>query len=174
MFTLSTSALCGILLVGGKNVQAGKMSHGELVSFGTYSFLLALGTVGVMKACGEYSKAMLSAVRLYKLLYFDDANNDDDTEDSTDTGRPAKASPTEHVPIEAAQVQSIAMEHVSFHYRNDTSKMILQNVSLRIQRGEVVALVGKNGAGRSCEIQLLHDTFGMMVLVVVFLSSFLV
>merc|ERR1712232_333996 len=69
MFTLSTSALCGVLFAGGKAVEKKRMTHGNLVSFSTYSFMLALGSAGLTRAVGEYMKGMRCATRLYALTY---------------------------------------------------------------------------------------------------------
>ncbi|MFD3399123.1 ATP-binding cassette domain-containing protein [Kribbella sp. NPDC058693] len=50
------------------------------------------------------------------------------------------------------QVESIALEHVSFRYGEAP---VLQDVCIEARRGELVALVGVNGAGKSTAINLL-------------------
>lgn len=49
---------------------------------------------------------------------------------------------------------SLAFEHVSFRYQGSEHE-VLQNISLEIQKGEHVAIVGENGAGKSTFIKLL-------------------
>jgi ATP-binding cassette subfamily B protein len=51
-----------------------------------------------------------------------------------------------------SQVESVALEHVSFRYDD---KPVLRDVSIEARRGELVALVGVNGAGKSTAINLL-------------------
>src|SRR5437773_5010112 len=51
-------------------------------------------------------------------------------------------------------VEGIRLEHVSFAYPG-TSRRVLDNVSLELKPGSVVAIVGENGAGKSTLVKLL-------------------
>jgi subfamily B ATP-binding cassette protein MsbA len=53
-----------------------------------------------------------------------------------------------------AFAREIAFEHVSFSY-TPGSTMILQNVSLQARKGDVIALVGSSGAGKTTLVNLL-------------------
>lgn len=52
------------------------------------------------------------------------------------------------------EFQSLEFKNVSFKYP-DTSKVILKNVSFKINKGETIAVVGINGAGKSTLVKLL-------------------
>lgn len=156
MFTLGSTALCGILLAGRQAVKANKMSSGQLTSFGTYSFMLALGSAGIVRALAQYSRGMQSATRVYKLIH--DADEDSKSGPAGET----LVSSTDQVDtstVYMGEVQSISLENVSFSYRTNHVKLILKNVSLSLSRGEVVVLVGKNGSGKSTIASLLSGLY---------------
>jgi ATP-binding cassette subfamily B protein len=66
------------------------------------------------------------------------------------------ASMTEHAdrPAPERLVDGIRFEHVSFAYPG-TSRPVLDDVSLDLKPGSVVAIVGENGAGKSTLVKLL-------------------
>lgn len=55
---------------------------------------------------------------------------------------------------QSAEVSSISFENVTFTYPNETISA-LQNINLKIDKGQHIALVGKTGAGKSTLAQLL-------------------
>ncbi len=55
---------------------------------------------------------------------------------------------------EAEEFQSLEFKNVTFKYP-DTSRIILKNVSFKINKGETIAVVGINGAGKSTLVKLL-------------------
>eukprot|EP00934_Nitzschia_sp_Nitz4_P007382 Nitzschia sp. Nitz4//scaffold2_size372955//182372//184423//NITZ4_000426-RA/size372955-processed-gene-0.507-mRNA-1//-1//CDS//3329546787//7372//frame0 len=146
MFCLSTSALCGIFHAGGNAIRDNRMTHGQLVSFGTYSFLLALGSAGVVKALGDFSRGVLSGVRLYRLI-------------GPEQKQVLDNEPTEKVKVDYEHVEKLAVEDLQFAYRSDPSKTILRNVSLQLSRGEIVVVTGKNGAGKSTMAMILAGLY---------------
>eukprot|EP00536_Pseudo-nitzschia_multiseries_P010438 jgi/Psemu1/289089/fgenesh1_pg.318_\ len=155
MFGLSSTAFCGILLAGRRAVKAEKMTSGQLTSFGTYSFMLALGSAGVVRAMIEYSKGMQCAARLYRLID-GDGDGDDDTA-PTDSERDTAA--INHPPLDTDAVQKLSVEKVDFSYKANPSKTVLNDLSFSLSRGEVVALVGKNGSGKSTAASILAGMY---------------
>jgi ATP-binding cassette, subfamily B, bacterial MsbA len=49
---------------------------------------------------------------------------------------------------------SLVLDHVSFHYE-DSPDLVLNNVNFSVQRGEIVALVGPSGGGKSTLVDLI-------------------
>jgi ATP-binding cassette, subfamily B, bacterial len=62
------------------------------------------------------------------------------------------------VPVPAHLRQGIRLEHVSFAYPG-TSKLVLEDVSLTLPAGAVIAIVGENGAGKTTLVKLLAKMY---------------
>lgn len=63
---------------------------------------------------------------------------------------------------ESIDFESISFENISFQYENecDDNPFALNNINLKINRGEVVFIVGGNGSGKSTFINILTGLYG--------------
>jgi ATP-binding cassette subfamily B protein len=61
-------------------------------------------------------------------------------------------------PVPASLHQGIRLDHVSFSYPG-TSRAVLDDVSLTLPAGAVVAIVGENGAGKTTLVKLLAKMY---------------
>jgi ATP-binding cassette subfamily B protein len=61
-------------------------------------------------------------------------------------------------PVPAAVRHGIRLDHVSFAYPG-TSRVVLDDVSLSLPAGSVVAIVGENGAGKTTLVKLLAKMY---------------
>lgn len=143
IFAASSSALFMVFNAGGRAVAGGRMTAGELTSFTTYTFLLGLGTSGIFKSLGEMTQGMICAERVFRLI-----------------GSPQEAEKRECVHentsgVDISAIDSISMNNVEFIYKANIHKKILKGVSLKLRRGEVICLVGKNGSGKTTIASLL-------------------
>src|SRR3954462_6622094 len=127
-----------VLWQGGRQVLAGNLTAGALVSFLLYALYVA-GAVGSLASLfGAYQEAVGAARRVFDLLQ---------TESSVkDPARPLRLPQ----PLRG----EVAMHAVSFRY-SPVLPEVLHDVSLRINAGEVVALVGPSGAGKATIASLL-------------------
>ena len=127
-----------VLWQGGRQVLAGNLTAGALVSFLLYALYVA-GAVGSLASLfGAYQEAVGAARRVFDLLEAESAVKD----------------PVRPVKLTRPLRGEIAMDKVGFHY-NPSLPEVLQDVSLRIGAGEVVALVGPSGAGKTTIASLL-------------------
>jgi ATP-binding cassette subfamily B protein len=62
------------------------------------------------------------------------------------------------LPVPSALRSGIRFDHVSFAYPG-TSRVVLENVSLTLPAGAVVAIVGENGAGKTTLVKLLAKMY---------------
>ena len=61
-------------------------------------------------------------------------------------------------PVPATLRQGIRLDHVSFAYPG-TSRLVLDDVSLHLPAGSVVAVVGENGAGKTTLVKLIAKMY---------------
>ena len=61
--------------------------------------------------------------------------------------------------LDPSTVNSISLTDVNFSYRSNPNKTVLRDINLTLQRGEVVALVGKNGSGKTTIASMLAGLY---------------
>ncbi len=54
--------------------------------------------------------------------------------------------------------ESIKFDHIYFHY-DDSSELVLNNLNFTVKRGEIIALVGPSGGGKSTFVDLIPRFF---------------
>jgi subfamily B ATP-binding cassette protein MsbA len=127
-----------VLWQGGRLVLEGSLTAGALVSFLLYALYVA-GAVGSLASLfGAYQEAVGAAKRVFDLL----------------ASKPTVADPAAPIAMPARARGEVALENVSFQYAPHLPE-VLHGVSLRIASGEVVALVGPSGAGKTTIASLL-------------------
>ncbi len=139
VFLLGFGAITFCLWVGGREVLEGRMTGGDLSAFVLYAVLVATSGGTISELWGELQRAAGAAERLVELL----------------NERPAITAPAEPVPLPEPPVGRIAFENVSFRYPARPDRSALEQVSLTVEPGETVALVGPSGAGKTTVFQLL-------------------
>jgi ATP-binding cassette subfamily B protein len=70
----------------------------------------------------------------------------------------ASLNATADTPVPAGVLTGIRLDHVSFSYPG-TSRVVLDDVSLTLPAGAVVAIVGENGAGKTTLVKLLAKMY---------------
>ena len=137
------TGVVGVLWIGARDVRDGVMSPGQLVQFVIYAIMVAGSVAALSEIWGELQRAAGATERLVELLSADDP--------ITDPDKPA-ALPN---PLRG----EIAFTDVNFHYPSRPGIKALSGFSLRVERGETVALVGPSGAGKTTVFQLLLRFF---------------
>lgn len=138
-FAVFTAAVI-VLWQGGVLVTEGKLTAGKLFTFLIYTLTIA-GSVGSLaQFFSSYQESVGAAERVFEYL--------ERTSPITDPPVPVELA----VPVQGR----IAFEQVSFRYGTDpASPLVLEGIDLRLEPGEIVALVGPSGAGKTTLVSLL-------------------
>lgn len=125
-----------ILWFGGYQVVHGALTAGSLVAFLTYAVNLANPVKRISRVFGTIQKAMGAADRVFSVL--------DTTESIMDQSN-AKILP---------EVKGfVEFKNVGFAY--DNGRTIISSLSLTAKPGQVVAIVGPSGAGKTTLVNLI-------------------
>ncbi len=142
MMAFSNIGLAIILLVGGRQTIQGTISPGDFVAFLNYLGLLtwpmmALGWVANMIQRGKASLDRVAAIL---------------------AERPEIADPAEPVPLPDLR-DAVGMESVGFRFSPNDGPRVLEDISLRVEKGKTLGIVGPPGSGKSTLLCLIPRLF---------------
>jgi ATP-binding cassette subfamily B protein len=144
---VALGAIVGLLWFGARDVMAGRLSGGTLSQFVLYAVFAASSLGQLSEVYGEVQLAAGAAERISELL--------DET--------PAISSPPRATALPSPAKGLITFKDVSFHYPSRPESEVLGGLSFTAKPGEVVAIVGPSGAGKTTIFALLqrfHDPQG--------------
>ena len=137
---VSLGAIVGLLWFGARDVMAGKLSGGTLSQFVLYAVFAASSLGQLSEVYGEVQLAAGASERISELL----------------DEKPAIVSPANATPIPSPAQGLITFKGVSFQYPTRPGTDVLQKLSFVARPGEVVAIVGPSGAGKTTIFSLLQ------------------
>lgn len=129
-------AVISILWFGGKLVNSGEMTKGEIIAFVGYITQIQLALVVVANLVVIFTKASASAARVNEILSCESSLTFGNIKSVTEGGDNA-----------------ITMENVSFSYGGEIST--LENINLTVRHGETVGIIGGTGSGKTTLINLI-------------------
>jgi ATP-binding cassette subfamily B protein len=141
---ITTAGVAVILGVGGTRVLMGAISLGTLLVFVTYVRQLQYASGGLFTVFTQLKTAEASLDRLLDVMESDELVKD-----------AANARPLQK--RAGGEGGHIVFDHVSFGYEPDLP--VLQDVTLEARPGEVIALVGPTGAGKTTLVSLIPRLF---------------
>lgn len=138
-----------VVLVGGRMVLGGRMTFPQLAEFTLIAFAVAGASKQFARLNVLYRQTLAAADRVFEIL---------------DTRSDLPEAPDAVVLTDVKG--SVEFREVCFHY--NPGEPVLQNLSFRIDPGEILAIVGPSGAGKSTVADLIprfYDVTSGQVLV---------
>lgn len=135
-FISNLSYVC-VAIVGGLQVTHGQISLGNVQAMLQYTTSFSQPISQLANLANSIQLTVASAERVFEVLDEKDMTND-----------------PSGLPVEKQPKGLIEFEHVKFGY--DDSPILMEDYNLTVQKGEMTAIVGPTGAGKTTIINLLE------------------
>lgn len=133
------SAIAIMMWVGGHDVILGTITAGELVAFIFYAVIVGSSVAAISEVVGELQRAAGATERLMELLF------------STNLILP----PTHKKTLKREVQGVIQIKDLTFAYPSRLETPAINHLSLNVESGKSLALVGPSGGGKSTLFDLL-------------------
>lgn len=131
----------GVMYTGGKLIAAQKLSSGDLMSFLVASQTIQRSLSNMSLVFGQYVRGIGAGIRVFQYINLN----------------PNVSSVREAKGVIPSQLDgNIEFHNVTFSYPTRPQKMVLEDFSLKLPKGKVVAVVGASGSGKSTLVNLLE------------------
>jgi subfamily B ATP-binding cassette protein MsbA len=144
-------AIAGALWYGSREIQAGRLTPGEFTSFVAALLLMYTPIKKLSRVNATLQQAAAASERIFEVL---------DTHTEVHERPGAAGMP----PFTGA----IEFREVSFAYEDGHGRSTLRDVSFTVRAGQMVAIVGRSGAGKTTLVNLLprfYDVTGGAILI---------
>ena len=137
VFLLANLALLAVYWIGGHQAIGGDLTIGSLVAFANYMMMAFFPMLMIGMIIGMISQASASAERIFEII---DAQSE-----------VVEAPDALELPSISGRV---TFEQVGFRYFSN-NELVLNNVSLEVEPGQTIALLGATGSGKSTIVALI-------------------
>ena len=137
MELLAGFGIAGVLLYGGIRVASGETTAGTLMSFLAALIMLYEPVKRLSRANNEIQQGMAASERIFEIL-----------------DEPVVVEDMVEAKVLPPFSDAIRFEHVSLQYPG-SDKSVLNDISFQVNTGEVVALIGRSGAGKTSMANLV-------------------
>ncbi|AEB30374.1 putative multidrug ABC exporter, ATP-binding and membrane-spanning/permease subunit [Carnobacterium sp. 17-4] len=138
MILIVSATNIAIIWFGGEYVSVGDMEVGNLVTFLTYAMQILISVMMLSMVFVFIPRGQVSAARINDVLAMESTIKD----------------PEHPVAIQKKDVGSLSFEDVNYRYFG-AEKLALEEISFEGRKGEVIAIVGGTGSGKTTIANLL-------------------
>ncbi len=138
-FALNIGVVIVIWSGGLQSIRMGNLSTGQIIAFVNYLQTTVVPLLNLVNLANIWAAAIASATRVNEVL-------DAETE--------VRDAPDAIVLPNFCRLQ-IKFENVCFHYNGSTDESVLHGISLTVEPGQKVAILGATGSGKSTLINLI-------------------
>lgn len=159
MMLMMNITIVAVVYIGGGLIIQGEMDVAALTAFINYIFMILMSLMMISMLFIMLSRASASYKRIMEVLRTEvDLTDPELTDGKTAVRLPAGAERL------SGQVE---FRNVDFKYNEESEEYILKEINFKASPGQVVAIIGGTGAGKSSLVQLiprLYDVSGGQVL----------
>jgi subfamily B ATP-binding cassette protein MsbA len=138
MELLGGAAVIALVWYGSQQIARQELTSGQFTSFIVAAFLMYTPVKKLSRVSGSLQQAMAASERIFEVL---------------DTHSEVRQRPDATV-LQGLR-HGIEFQHVAFVYDDRPTKPVLRGVSFRVAAGEMVAIVGLSGAGKTTLVNLV-------------------
>jgi subfamily B ATP-binding cassette protein MsbA len=131
-------AICGVLWYAARRIPAQAMTSADLLAFLFAAMSMYAPIKSLSSANASIQQALAASDRIFEML-----------ETHTEVREKPGARPLVRL------AESVEFKGVGFAYDDSPAQHILQGVSFRVRAGQVVAIVGLSGAGKTTLVNLI-------------------
>lgn len=135
------SSILAISWLGAKMIVGGSLTTGELMSLLTYCMNIMMSLMMLSMVFVMLTMSVASAERICEVL-----------NEKSDITNPKE-------PVYEVADGSIEFSHVTFRYNKTSAKPVLDDVTLSIQSGETIGIIGGTGSSKSSLVNLISRLY---------------
>lgn len=156
--------IAAILWFGGIQVYNGGMTQGEIIAYINYVNMILSALIVLANLVVTFTKAAASANRVNEILEIQPSIVDNsytfknENKSKPKTLKNFKSS--ENTSSDNVEAPIVEFKDVSFSY-GESSEYALKNITMQIEKGQMVGIIGSTGSGKSTLINLItrfYDT----------------
>lgn len=135
-YIIVNGAIIAVLMFGGRTVDLGDITQGELMALINYMSQILLSLLALANLIISTTKASASAIRINDVF--------------------AKTSDMEEGKCEVSEAdgaEKVVFDHIGFAYKGNEN--VLKDINLTVRKGQTIGIIGGTGSGKSSLINLI-------------------